>query len=89
MLTIRCCAPPSKNEGFKLPKRVARARRVAEAKRMETFREIHAALKKTAKDESDFVQAFFKLNDGDGQKRWWGDDELDAAADEEAADNEE
>jgi len=90
MLTIRCCAKPQKHEGgFKLPKRLSRARRVAESKRMETFREIHAALKKTANDEAEFIQAFFKINDKDGKARWWGDDELDIAADEEAAENEE
>ena len=89
MLTIRCCAQPQKHEGgFKLPKRVSRARRVAEAKRMETFREIHTALKKTANDEAEFIKAFFD-KDNDGKNRWWGDDELDAAADEEAAENEE
>lgn len=88
MLTIRCCAQPQKHEGgFKLPKRLSRARRVAESKRMETFREIHAALKKTANDETEFIKAFFKNQDG--QKHWWGDDEMDAVADEEAAENEE
>lgn len=88
MLTIRCCATPPKHEGgFKMPKRLTRARRVAEAKRMETFREIHAALKKTANDEAEFIKAFF--NNKDGQRHWWGDDELDAATDEADAENEE
>lgn len=87
MLTIRCCAQPPKHESaFKLPKRLARARRVAESKRMDTFREIHTALKKTANDETEFLKAFF---DKDGKDRWWGDDELDAAADEAEAENEE
>lgn len=90
MLAVRCCSAPQKHEGgFKLPKRLSRARRVAEAKRMETFREIHTALKKTAHDEAEFIQAFFN-KDKDGKNRWWGDDdEIAAAADEEAAENEE
>lgn len=83
MLTIRCCVQPHKHEGgFKLPKRLSRARRVAEVKRMETNREIHTALK-TENDETEFIEAFFKNQDG--QKYWWGYD----VADEEAAENEE
>jgi hypothetical protein len=87
MLTIRCCAQPPMHEGgFKMPKRMARARRVAESKRMETLHEIRTALKTTANDEAAFIEAFFKNKDG--QRRWWGDDELDAAADEAEAENE-
>jgi hypothetical protein len=78
MLTIRCCAQPPKHEGgFKMPKRLSRARRVADAKRVETFREI-----RVANDE----KAFFKNKDD--QRHWWGDDELDAAMDEAEAENE-
>lgn len=90
MLAVRCCAQPPKHESaFKLPKRLARARRVAESKRMDTFREIHTALKKTAHDEVEFIQAFFN-KDKDGKDRWWGtDEEVAAAADEAAAENEE
>ena len=60
MLTVRCCAQPPKHESaFKLPKRLARARRVAESKRMDTLRNLHEALKKTAKDEHEFVKDLF------------------------------
>lgn len=84
MLTIRCCAQPPKHEGgFKLPKRISRARRLAEVKRDETLREI----KTTANDEAEFIQAYFKTRDG--QRHWWGDDELDAASDEAKAEDEE
>lgn len=90
MLSVRCCAQPPKHErAFKLPKRLARARRVAESKRMDTFREIHEALKKTANDETEFIKAFFN-KDKDGKDRWWGTDEDEAAAADEAeAENEE
>ena len=54
----RCCAEGPKT--FKLPKRVARARRVMESKRMDSFKEIHEALKKTAKEEQDFLKDFFR-----------------------------
>lgn len=84
MLTIRCCAQPPKHEGgFKFPKRISRARRLAEVKRAETLHEI----KTTANDEAEFIQAYFKTRDG--QRHWWGDDDLDAAADEAAAEDEE
>ena len=77
MLTIRCCAQPPKHEGgFKFPKRVSRSHRLAEVRRAETLRD----LKTTANDEAEFIEAYFKARDG--QRHWWGDDELDAAADE-------
>ena len=57
MLAIRCCATPEPT--FKLPKRLARIRRVAETKRMDTLRNLHEALKKTAKDEHEFVKDLF------------------------------
>lgn len=60
MLTIRACATPKpETNGFQLPKRLARARRVAESKRMDTLRNLHEALKKTAKDEHEFVKDLF------------------------------
>lgn len=75
-------AETSKEGGFRLPKRLARARRVAESKRMDSFREIHEALKKTAKDEQAFVKDFFsKTND------MWDDLTKDAADDELKAEN--
>jgi len=88
MLTIRCCAQPPKHEGgFKLPKRISRARRLAEVKRAESLREIRTAFKTTTNDEAEFIQAYFKTRDG--QRWWWGDDELDAAADEADAEDDE
>jgi len=50
------CACASPQPIFKLPKRLARQRRIAESKRMDTFREIHEALKQTAKKEQEFLK---------------------------------
>ena len=72
MLSIRACATPEPKKAFALPKRFARARRVAESKRMDTFREIHESLKKTAKSEQAFVRDFF-----DKTRSMWRDDEAD------------
>ena len=79
MLSIRACASPSDKKPLALPKRVARARRVMESKRMDSFREIHEALKKTAKDEKDFVDSFFKKT----QEMW---DDIEATPDEDSSD---
>ena len=69
MLLVRACATPepkTQHSAFKLPKRLARARRVAESKRMDSFKEIHEALKKTAKEEQQFIKDFFdKMRDDD------------------------
>jgi hypothetical protein len=73
MLTIRACATPEQpKKAFALPKRVARARRVMESKRMDTFREVHESLKKTAKSEQAFLRDFF-----DKTRSMWRDDEED------------
>jgi len=72
MLLVRACAVPEPNKTqpvFKLPKRLARARRVAESKRMDSFKEIHEALKKTAKEEQKFLKDFF------GGDKWRGDED--------------
>jgi len=61
-MMIRACAQPQSTP-FQLPKRLARARRVAESKRMDTFREIHEALKKTAKEETEMIKGFLKLKE--------------------------
>ena len=68
MLLVRACATPEPKSQpvFKLPKRLARARRVAESKRMDSFKEIHEALKKTAKEEQQFIKDFFdKMREDD------------------------
>jgi hypothetical protein len=71
MLTVRACATPEQpKKAFALPKRVARARRVMESKRMDTFREIHESLKKTAKSEQAFLRDFF-----DNTRSMWRDEE--------------
>lgn len=72
MLLVRACAvPETKTQPtFKLPKRLARARRVAESKRMDSFKEIHEALKKTAKQEQAFIRDFF-----DKTRDMWKEDE--------------
>lgn len=77
---IMCCAEPQKQP--RLPKRVARARRVMESKRLDSFREIHEALKKTAREEQEFVKGFFK-----NTQDMWRDDDAAAAQDEEDAEN--
>ena len=42
--TVRCCKPESDGpKTFKLPKRLARARRVLESKRMENLKAFHEA----------------------------------------------
>ena len=60
MLLVRACATPQPQSQPRLPKRLARARRVMESKRMDSFRSIHEALKKTAKEEQEFLKGFFK-----------------------------
>lgn len=81
MMLVRACATPTPDKKVvpALPKRIARARRVMESKRMDSFREIHEALKKTAKDEKDFVDSFFKKT----QEMW---DDLEATNDEDSSD---
>ena len=71
LLSIRACATPEPKKPM-LPKRVARARRVMESKRMDTFREVHESLKKTAKSEQAFIRDFF-----DKTRSMWRDDEED------------
>ena len=71
MLSIRACATPEPKKPM-LPKRLARARRVMESKRMDTFREVHESLKKTAKSEQAFLRDFF-----DKTRDMWKDDDED------------
>lgn len=82
MLTVRACnaKPTESAPAFKLPKRMARARRVLESKRMDSFKSFHDSLVKTAKEEQAFLKDLFKSRP---------DDEVDAAADEALAENEE
>lgn len=71
MMLVRACATPEQpKKAFALPKRAARARRVMESKRMDTFREIHESLKKTAKSEQAFLRDFF-----DNTRSMWHDEE--------------
>jgi len=56
-MIVACSSP------FKLPPRLARQRRIAEAKRMDTFRQFHEALKRTAKDEQEFIKELIKKDD--------------------------
>jgi len=55
---ISACQSP-----FKLPPRLARQRRVLESKRLDSFREIHEALKKKANDEVALVKELLKKQD--------------------------
>ena len=85
MLLVRACAAPEPKSQpvFKLPKRLARARRVAESKRMDSFKEIHEALKKTAKEEQQFIKDFI------GKTRdMWRDDEEEEEKEDENVDKE-
>jgi hypothetical protein len=76
MLSIRACATPDPKKPM-LPKRVARARRVMESKRMDTFREVHESLKKTAKSEQEFLRDFFDKT----RDMWRADDDDDEIED--------
>lgn len=60
MMMIRACATPPQQQGFKLPPRLARARRTLESKRLDTFREVHESLKKAGRKEADALAEFFK-----------------------------
>lgn len=60
ILSVRACTtPPPKQQQPVMPKRISRIRRVMESKRMDSLKEFHESLKKTAKDEVQFVQDFF------------------------------
>jgi hypothetical protein len=67
MLLVRACAaePQPSKPVFRLPKRLARARRVWESKRMDSFKEIHEALKKKADNEKEFLKSILKVMDED------------------------
>jgi hypothetical protein len=81
--TVRCCKPETEGpKTFKLPKRLARARRVVEGKRMDNLKAFHEALVKTAKEEQNFVKDFFS-----NTRDMWRDEDAAAAADEEEAEN--
>jgi hypothetical protein len=58
MLSIRACATPEPKKPM-LPKRVARARRVMESKRMESFRMLQDKLKEVSKSEKDLIKSLF------------------------------
>lgn len=79
-LTVRAEAAKDGQGMFRLPKRLARARRVAESKRLDTFREVHEALKKTAREEQAFIKDFFN-----NTRDMLRDDTEEARADEEEA----
>ena len=59
-MMIRACATPPQQPAFKLPPRLARARRTLESKRLDTFREFHESLKKAGRKEADALSEFFK-----------------------------
>jgi len=68
MLTIRCCTPKPHDDSakFRIPKRLARVRRVFETKRMDSFKDLHEKIVKTANDEKEFLKNLFdsqKLSD--------------------------
>lgn len=59
-MMISACAKPSP---FKLPPRLARQRRIVEAKRMDTFRELTDKLKEISKKERQFIADLIKPED--------------------------
>jgi len=58
-MLVRACSAPQPERPRHMPRRLSRVRRMMESKRMDTFRSIHEALKKTANEEQEFVKAFF------------------------------
>ena len=72
MLSVRACATPEPKKSVILPKRFARARRIAESKRMDSFREFRESLKNTTKSEQEIVRDFF-----DKTLSMWRDDDAD------------
>ena len=45
----------------RLPKRISRARRAIESKRIENMKKIHEELKRTAKEEHEALREFWKM----------------------------
>ena len=78
IVRVRACASPSDKKPLALPKRVARARRVTEPKRMAS---IHEILKKAGKEENEFVDSFFKKT----EDMW---NQIEAINDDEPTDDE-
>ena len=70
-MMIVCCSTPSPKptedtSKFRIPKRLQRVRRVFESKRMDSFKNLHENLVKTANDEKEFLKSIFdsqKLSD--------------------------
>lgn len=60
MMLVRACSTPQPERPRHMPRRMSRIRRMMESKRMDSFRNIHEALKKTANEEQEFIKAFFK-----------------------------
>ena len=60
MLMIRACAPEPVRPAFRIPKRLARARKIAETKRIDNMREFHAALRKAGRQEQEIAREFFE-----------------------------
>lgn len=59
-MLVRACSTPQPERPRHMPRRMSRIRRMMESKRMDSFRNIHEALKKTANEEQEFIKAFFK-----------------------------
>jgi hypothetical protein len=60
MLMIRACAPEPVRPAFRIPKRLARARKIAETKRIDNMREFHVALRKAGRQEQEIAREFFE-----------------------------
>jgi len=60
MLMIRACAPEPVRPAFRLPKRLVRARKIAETKRLANLHEFHVALRKAGRQEQEIAREFFE-----------------------------
>ena len=68
MLSVRACANPEPNViKIVLPKRMTRIRRSVETKRLDSLKQFHESLKKTAKEETDIIKELLNKD--------WSDEE--------------
>ena len=68
MLSVRACANPEPNViKIVLPKRMTRIRRTVETKRLDSLKQFHESLKKTAKEETDIIKELLNKD--------WSDEE--------------
>ena len=69
-MMINACAKPPASGPFKLPKRVARMKRVAESRRMESLKNLQESLMKVGEKDKELLEEFT-----DKLKALWNDDD--------------